>query len=327
MVASGLIDYSETAAGRAAAPEPPPPEPLSFNESAPEALALNESQADESAAEVPEAMTGYIEPPWFGRARFALTGPGQRGACMFGPRGTGKTSGVRALAHATQTPLVAFQAAAGCTLDDLVGQRDLIDGKTIFTPGPLVEAIRQDCWLVLEEANVMHPGVFSALNTLTDGSGHKLRTPDGKRYPVGKRFRCILCFNEGGGYAGTKEVNAALRDRLMPIYCDYLPVPMEIDILIEKTGCDFNSAQSLVGLATKIRAAKASLGFDFSPRSMFRVMELMRECGLDWKDAFTYGVLDLVGDPIEKAPQRACIEQVAAVDGLSGWARPVWSQV
>ena len=72
-----------------------------------------------------------------------------------------------------------YQAASGCTIDDLVGVRDLRDGRTVFTPGPLADALAADCWLLIEEANTMHPGVFSQLTTLTDGSGDSLRLPDG----------------------------------------------------------------------------------------------------------------------------------------------------
>src|SRR5206468_10811435 len=132
----------------------------------------------------------------------------KRGAILQGPRGTGKTSAVHHLARLTGASLTTFQAAAGCTVDDLTGFRDLKDGSTIFTPGPLPEALERDGWLLIEEANVMHPGVFSRLNTLLDGSGDKLRLPDGRALPAGPGFRVVLAFNPG--YSGTREINPAL---------------------------------------------------------------------------------------------------------------------
>jgi MoxR-like ATPase len=210
-------------------------------------------------------------------------------------------------------------------IDDLSGCRDLIDGRTVFTPGPLVEALKHDCWLVLEEANVMHPGTFSALNTLLDGSGTKYRTKDGRRYSVGNRFRVIMCFNEGAAYAGTREVNAALKDRLAPIYAGYLPANEEIKILIGRTGVDTDTAQRVVDLATQIRAAGKNLGFDLSLRSLMRLLTFKKELLMDWNVAFEASILNLIGDPVEKGPQRSVIRSVADISGMSLWAEPKFS--
>ncbi len=264
----------------------------------------------------------FIPPPWFERLRFAMKAPSQRGATVFGPRGAGKTTAVHELSKTDGTELVTYQAASGCTIDDLVGVRDLKDGKTVFTDGPLPDAIRKDCWLLIEEANVMHHGVFSKLNTLTDGSGDTLRLPDGTRLTVGPKFRVVLAFNEGAGYAGTREVNAALRDRLMPIYADYLPEKSEVSMLVQRTGCDEQSAKRLVGFARQIRAARANLGFDLSPRALFRMLDMIRFLGESWKSAFEYGILDLIGDPIDKKPQRDAIEKTAQAAGLYAWTLP-----
>lgn len=272
----------------------------------------------------PASKGGFVQPPWFDLLTFSMTRIRQRGACLFGPRGSGKTSAVHELAGTTKTKLITYQAAAGCTLDDLVGVRDLRDGRTVFTDGPLPEALRDDCWLLIEEANVMHPGVFSKLNTLTDGSGDKLRLPDGTSLPVGPNFRVVLAFNEGSAYSGTREVNAALRDRLMPIYADYLPKDLESRIVQERTGVDQSSADALVAVAERIRAGRASLGFDLSPRALFRLLDLMRYCGKDWRTAFRIAVLDLVGDPVDRKPQRDSIEQIVQLDGLYTWSPPVF---
>lgn len=268
------------------------------------------------------AAPGFVPPPWYERLRFAMKASSQRGATLFGPRGAGKTTAVHMLSKQDGTELVTYQAASGCTIDDLVGVRDLKDGKTVFTDGPLPDAIRKDCWLLIEEANVMHPGVFSKLNTLTDGSGDTLRLPDGTRLVVGPKFRVVLAFNEGAAYSGTREVNAALRDRLMPIYADYLPEKSEVGILVQRTGCDEATAKRLVGFAKQIRAARANLGFDLSPRALLRMLDMIRFLGESWKSAFEYGILDLIGDPIDKKVQRDAIQKVAEAAGLFSWSLP-----
>lgn len=262
----------------------------------------------------------FIPPPWFDRLQFALSStPAVRGACLFGPRGAGKTTAVHELARALGVPLVTFQAAAGATIDDLLGQRDLVDGRTVFTPGPLVEALEQDGWLLCEEANVMHPGTWSKLNTLLDGSGDSLALPDGRRLKPGVRFRAILAFNEGQQYAGTREVNAALRDRLMPIYADYLPAEHEAAIICKQTGASEAVGQRVQELAQSIRAAKSSLGFDLSPRALVRMTMLVGVLGESWEQAFEHAILDLIGDPEDKAPQREACRQIALAKGLADW--------
>jgi MoxR-like ATPase len=253
---------------------------------------------------------------------FALTAGTQRGACLFGPRGSGKTTAVHRLTESLGVRLITYQAAAGCTIDDLVGVRDLRDGRTVFTPGPLADALAADCVLLIEEANTMHPGVFSKLNTLTDGSGDSLRLPDGSALPVGPGFRVVLAFNEG--YSGTREVNAALRDRLMPIYADYLPPESESRMIRDRTGCDEETATGLVQFATKVRVARAESAFDLSPRALFRLLDLIRYCGESWPDAFEHAILDLVGDPLDRAPQRECIRQIADLDGMMTWDLPTF---
>lgn len=280
---------------------------------------------DVSTVETP-ADAGFTPPPWYGRLRFALTAPSQRGATVFGPRGSGKTTAVHRLAAQTGAGLVTYQAAAGCVIDDLVGVRDLVDGRTVFTRGPLAEALERDCWLLIEEANVMHPGVFSKLNTLTDGSGDSLRLPDGSALPVGPGFRVILAFNEGAAYSGTREVNAALRDRLMPIYADYLPAAAEVAMLRARTGCDEATAAGLVEFAGGVRAARASLGFDLSPRALLRMLDLIRHCGCSWAEALEFGVLDLVGDPVDRRPQRDAIAQIADLQSMAQWNEPDWAE-
>src|SRR5882724_10423583 len=100
-----------------------------------------------------------------------------------------------------------------------------------------------------------------------------VRAPGGSALPVGPGFRVILAFNEGSAYSGTREVNAALRDRLMPSYADDLPELTEVKVLVARSGCDENTALRLVSFAAKVRAARASLGFDLSPRALFRMLD------------------------------------------------------
>jgi hypothetical protein len=271
----------------------------------------------------------WVKPHWFDRLRLGMVlSPRRRGCCIFGPRGTGKTTAVHRLAHATfgdavEDKLTTFQAACGCTIDDLIGYRDLIDGRTVFTDGPLVRALLNDGWLCIEEANAMHPGVFSKLNTLTDGSGDSLQLPDGRRIKPGKGFRVVLCFNEG--YNGMRETNQALRDRLQPCYAGYLEVTQESRVIAATCHCDMNTALSVAQLAESIRAASKQTKFDISPRALFGMLEAIRLLNVGWKEAFEIAVLDLVGDPFQFVGPRAALAAIAEAAGLENWPKPAWT--
>jgi len=131
--------------------------------------------------------------------------------------------------------------------------------------------------------------------------------PSGELVPQSSGFRLILIYNEG--YAGTREVNAALKDRLMPIYCDYLPANEEITLLEKLTGATTEQATRVQAVAAMIRAA--NLRFDLSPRSLVRWVRLVKDAGLSWGQAYERAILDLVGPPQLAAPQRACLEEIA----------------
>ena len=143
--------------------------------------------------------------------------------------------------------------------------------------------------------------------------------------PVGPGFRVILAFNEGSAYSGTREVNAALRDRLMPIYADYLPELTEAKVLVAQPGAMRIRPCVLVSFAAKVRARGLRSGLTCPQGRLFRMLDLLRYCGESWADAFVHGVLDLVGDPIDRKPQRDAIAQVADLDGLTTWPDVTWA--
>jgi hypothetical protein len=167
--------------------------------------------------------------------------------------------------------------------------------------------VRNGQWLIAEEANVIHPGVWSMVNTLTDHTGEGLRLPTGEVVPNHPEFRLVLVYNEG--YAGTREVNAALKDRLMPIYCGYLEAAHEAQLLASMTGAELHHCERVREVAAMVRAA--NLRFDLSPRSLARWIKLVIVAGLSWRAAFTVAIMDLVGPPETAGPQRACLDEIA----------------
>lgn len=307
---------AQTSPPRPTQPATPPPTPL------------RPTQATGNSVPTTGASPWFVPPPWWTRFVYTMLAPGKAGCCLEGPRGSGKTTAPHELSRQTGIPLITYQASKGDTIESIVGNRDLVtthgDLNSVFTPGPLPSALRLNCWLLIEEANTMHPGVFSKFNTLTDGSGDSLLLPDGVREHVGPDFRLILAFNEG--YVGTNEINPALRDRLKPIYCDYMPQAVEERIVMDKMGCDAATARSLVNFANAIRAARVSIGFDFSPRAMFDMLASIRDLNATWSQALEWDVLDRHGNKYMKKPQRDSMTQIANMCGLEKWPMPKFSK-
>lgn len=269
----------------------------------------------------------FFSMPWHADYEFGMTAPGEHGSMAYGPRGTGKTRVAHEMADKHKTRLITMQAARGCTMDDLVGYQCLVDGKhgsvSGFVYGPLPEALMNDCWLHIEEANTMHPTVFSKLNTLLDGSGDALALPDGTRISAGPNFRLSLAFNEG--YSGTTEINQALKDRLCPVYTSYPEPATEIKILIDRTGCDEEVAKKLVALAKRIRASQEDINFDLSPRALLRTIGYVKHTGKQWMKACEVAILNLVGDPIIKKAERNTILEIIKLEKPESWPAPKFS--
>lgn len=258
----------------------------------------------------------FIQPPWYSALSYAMTSPDERGCTIFGGRGTGKSTAIRELAKSLNQQYITMQCAASMQIDALIGNVGLDKGSTNFTDGPLAIAVRKGMWLLAEEANTIHPGVWSAVNTLTDKTGEGLRLPTGEVIPNHPEFRLVLLFNEG--YQGTREVNAALRDRLMPVYTAYPLAAIEAKML---SGMKPNIPSARIGeiinLANSIRVA--SLDFDLSIRALNRWVGL-KEAGVGtWLETFKVAILDLTGDPKVSAPKRAALAEIANQFGVGNW--------
>ena len=165
----------------------------------------------------------------------------------YGPAGTGKTSGIKQIAGALGIPVVQYTCGEDTTLWDLFGSDELVrqDGTTVTAFREKAIAIacaeakkikgneKTKCILILDELDTCTPGLISHLNQLI--CEHVIEF-EGKMFDASNVLIYATANTPGTGdstgkYSGTRCINAALRDRFMPIRLGYMTQAEECDLL------------------------------------------------------------------------------------------------
>ena len=259
----------------------------------------------------------FVPPAWYPVLNYCLTSGTERGCMLFGPRGSGKSTAIRQLAKDSGANIITMVCASGMGVEDLKGYVGIVNGATVYFDGPLTRAVRDGAWLIAEEANVINPGVWSTVNTLTDKTGDPLLLPTGEEVKPTPEFRLVLLFNEGSRYAGTRDVNEALKRRLTPIYCTYPPRDSEERIVQSLTGASPSDVARCLDVASMIRAA--DLQFDLSPDIVAKWIRFTLSGLGSWRDTYRIVICDLVGAPELTVPQRAVLDEIAMSCGVPSW--------
>lgn len=165
----------------------------------------------------------------------------------YGPAGTGKTSGIKQIAGELGIPVVQYTCGEDTTLWDLFGSDELIkeDGATVthFREKAIAIACEEarkikgdrntKCILILDELDTCTPGLISHLNQLI--CEHRIEF-EGKLFDASNVMIYATANTSGTGdstgrYSGTRCINAALRDRFMPIRLGYMSQAEECVLL------------------------------------------------------------------------------------------------
>ncbi len=183
-----------------------------------------------------------------------------------GLSGNGKTLGIEQACARTGRELFRVNITCDTDEDDLLGGFRLIDGNTVFVPGPAVEAMERGAILLLDEID-LGTAKMMCLQPILEGKGVFLKK-------VGRWVRPqpgfnILCTantkgqgNDSGKFVGTNILNEAMLDRF-PITIDqpYPNAKTETKILdahMRQLGVtDENFRDCLIQWAANIRKTHA----------------------------------------------------------------------
>jgi MoxR-like ATPase len=227
-----------------------------------------------------------------------------RHVVLEGPPGSGKSTLLRGLSRLSARRVLFVEGNAELTPARLVGGFDpalvLEAGYSAdtFLEGPLIEALRGDGWLYVEELNRVPEETLNVLVTvLAEG---ELHVPRLGRIPAGPGFRLVAAMNPFDAI-GTARVSQAIADRLCRIAIRYQDEDAERRIVEQVTGRAGDVAELMVAL---VRASRehADLRIGASVRAAIDATLLAD------------GLQRLRG---EEAPSRATLLD-AAVAALSG---------
>ncbi len=156
------------------------------------------------------------------------------GIIAAGPAGTGKSTDPLIYCAKEEIPVVVFQCTPGTEEDAIIGNFiPNASGGFSLKRGPLANAIEQDCWLVINEANYVPSGILSCLNSVMDDNAQVL-LDDGSMLKRGNNFRLILTVNPG--YRGTNMFNEATLNRFATVYYEPINKKTLISRLKQESG-------------------------------------------------------------------------------------------
>jgi MoxR-like ATPase len=160
-----------------------------------------------------------------------------------GPRGTGKSEFIRAIAARTGRALYRVGLHRFTEASELIGDMGLSNGNTVWQDGPVAKALRAgDAGaLLFDEITYGSAGALACLNLLLEQRGAPLRLPrTGESLPVPAGLFIAACDNtfgagsESSEYVSRNEIGADTRDRFgYKMLFDYLPEADERDLLRE----------------------------------------------------------------------------------------------
>ena len=138
---------------------------------------------------------------------------------LIGHKGVGKTSLILQVAAHIGQPCIRLNFTGQISISDLVGSLGFGAKGTEWHDGPVITAMRNGYWLVLDEFDFGDPSVLSMFHPVLERSPYYcLKENNGEVVQAVKGFRAFATGNSIGGdasgeYAGTQPMNAALLDR------------------------------------------------------------------------------------------------------------------
>ena len=230
-----------------------------------------------------------------------------------GPAGSGKTLAVHKLAELNKKRLAVITADGGLRRRDMIGQREMINGTTYFEAGEFATAAKNGDWALIDEVSMAEADALGFLLGMTDrcGSVGSTFTIGGKVIDVHPDFRCFITRNPG--YAGTKAMNEALKDRFYTF--DVAPLLDEdLATMLKAHSLNATHIKQAVPVVSALYRAweKNSIAYQISPRRVLIASQLATELGIKDVNGFRKILSDSILTKIEAKHDRDAVAQQLA---------------
>jgi len=250
-----------------------------FNLDMPEGIEIEQGCG---GAFVPPQNPSYKLRKELARVMYGFFVSGDVALTLMGLQGCGKSSLPREWHARLGYPLMEYTCNARTEMTDLIGMyKPNEKGSLTFAEGPLLVCARNGYSLLLDEYNVMDPGVAAAMHPWIEGTGAYV--PELKEFVrPAPGFRVFMTANPadaGQGFMGRVEQDAALEDRSWSVWVDYANQEDETEIVSQifvKSGESPESAETvskkMVEMANKLRKqfAEGRLKMAMSTRCLCR---------------------------------------------------------
>lgn len=217
-----------------------------------------------------------------------------------GPQGCGKTELGIWFAAKFDRPVIIMNCAVIRETKDWFGYRDAKEGSLFWHKADFVRAAELgNCVIILDEFNRLHSTLHNSLYPLLDARRMTFVEEIEEVVKVAKGTMFIATCNLGFSHTGTHTMDSAIEDRFSyRIEINFPPIPIEAEIIKNKTGVDLDMAKKLARLGDNIRkkaeGSGATLSRAVSTRQLLYTAALIRRYAKkrrDLKKVFDYTIV------------------------------------
>jgi len=155
-----------------------------------------------------------------------------------GETGLGKSTAIFAIGKKFNKPVVRVNMSGSTDLDDLIGGIRIVDGNTVFDPGPVALAMEMGAILLLDECDAGKPQILIDLHPVLERKGVLAKKARKMIYPA-PGFCVIATGNSKGSgdatgkYIGVNSMNHAFMQRFAAMVEFTSPNRAEIETIIK----------------------------------------------------------------------------------------------
>lgn len=174
----------------------------------------------------------------------------RRHVLLMGPTGPGKTMCLLAYAAANGMPVAVVSGQTAAETSDILGEKLPNDAGVLeYVSTAALDVVENGGMLLLNEVNFFPPGIVASLYPLLDFQ-RALRLPRDSGRTLFAHPKLFICADMNPGYAGTKPLNPAFRNRFS------LQIPWGYDPNVES---HLGVVSAVAELARQLRVAAESL--------------------------------------------------------------------